>query len=343
VSSPDERLDQLRRIADEVLFPAALEVDRTGEVPASHWGRLAAEGFYGLAAPAELGGPGLELPEIVEGIEVMAGGCLATAFTWFQHHGVVFATSFTGNADLRAELFDDLVAGRTKAGVAIAGVLAEPVRMHAARVDGGWTFTGDAPFVSGWGIVDILQVSGLDPDSGEVISGIVRAEEQPGITSVDRMALVAADATNTVRLKVDGLEVPDERVLGRTPLPQVLESQVFGVRLNGAVPLGLVRRCVRLLEEIDHHDAAARLGQQCDDVRGRLDASMGDLPTMLDARADAAELAVRASSALVAAVGGAALTRSAHAQRLAREATFTLVASSRPAMRHTLVKRLSGG
>jgi hypothetical protein len=170
----------------------------------------------------------------------------------------------------------------------------------------------------------------------------VAADRQPGITHVDRQALVAADATNTVRLRVDGLAVPDERVLGCSPLPQVLAGQVFGIRLNGGVPLGLVRRCVRLLEEIDHGAAASRLTQRCDEVRRRLDAGMGDVTALLDARADAAELAVQASSALVAAVGGKALTRSDHAQRLAREATFTLVASSRPAMRQTLVDRFSG-
>jgi hypothetical protein len=40
-------------------------------------------------------------------------------------------------------------------------------------------------------------------------------------------------------------------------------------------------------------------------------------------------------------VGARAIDRGHHAQRLAREATFTLVASSRPAMRRHLVERLA--
>jgi alkylation response protein AidB-like acyl-CoA dehydrogenase len=336
MSATEERLARLRIVADEVLFPAALEVDRTGEVPASHWQRLADEGFYGLAAPAL----GLELPEIVEGIEIMSGGCLATAFTWFQHHGVVFALTFGENARLRHELLAELTSGRTKAGVAIAAVLAEPPRVRATRVDGGWSLSGDVPFVSGWGVIDVLQVSGVD-DEDVVVSGIVAAEEQPGIAAVHRVDLVAADATATVRLELDGLVVPDERVTARTPRPVVLDNQVFGIRLNGAVPLGLVRRCTRLLRDEGADDAAAAFEAEVDEVRARLDAGMADPAALLDARAEASLLAVRAASALVAAVGGRALDRGHHAQRLAREATFTLVASSRPPMRAALVERLA--
>jgi hypothetical protein len=37
------------QIADEVLFPAAMAVDRADRVPASHLDLLAARGLYGLA------------------------------------------------------------------------------------------------------------------------------------------------------------------------------------------------------------------------------------------------------------------------------------------------------
>ncbi len=84
---------QARLLADELLFPAAIEVDRTGTVPDSHWDRLAAEGFYALAAPTGAGGPGLAFPEILTVVETLAGGCLATTFTWIQHHGGRWASS----------------------------------------------------------------------------------------------------------------------------------------------------------------------------------------------------------------------------------------------------------
>ncbi|NED64751.1 acyl-CoA dehydrogenase family protein, partial [Streptomyces sp. SID10244] len=45
------------RLADELLFPAAPEVDRTGVIPAGHWHAVADAGLFGIAAPEESGGP----------------------------------------------------------------------------------------------------------------------------------------------------------------------------------------------------------------------------------------------------------------------------------------------
>ena len=135
-------------IADEVLFPAALDVDAAGEIPEGHWRALADAGLYGIAAPPELGGAGLESAELTEILEIMAGGCLATAFIWVQHHGVLAALSASPNTALRDDLVPALVAGRTKRGVAFAGPVPVPPRMRAERVDGGWRLSGHAPFFS---------------------------------------------------------------------------------------------------------------------------------------------------------------------------------------------------
>lgn len=338
MSNPIERVQTL---ADDVLFPAALEVDRTGVVPASHWERLAAQGMYGMAAPPDLGGPGLELPEIVEGLETMAGGCLATTFTWMQHHGLVMGLATSPNAALRDELLADLVSGQARAGVAFAGVIPNPPRVRAVRTGEGWRLSGDAPFVSGWGIVHVLQVSAGDVETGDVIGAVIEAREQPGITTVDRQQLVAANATNTVSIRFDDLVVPDDRVVSRVPRPTFLANQIFGARINGTLPLGLVTRCSRLLEDAGRSEAAARLAAERDVVRARLDAGLADITVMVSARADGAQLALRAAAALVTAGGGPSLVDADQAQRLAREAVFTLVAASRAELKRELLARFS--
>lgn len=131
-------IERAQRLADEVLFPAAIDVDRRGDIPADHWDRLAAEGMYGLAAPPELGGPGLPFTQLVEVVETMAGGCLATTFTWMQHHGAVLGLVRSPDANLRERLLADLVSGRTRAGVAFAGVIPNPPACaRPARRTGG--------------------------------------------------------------------------------------------------------------------------------------------------------------------------------------------------------------
>jgi hypothetical protein len=334
-------VDLAREIADEVLFPAALDVDSSGEIPDGHWRALAEAGLYGIAAPLELGGPGLEFADVVEILEIMAGGCLATAFTWVQHHGVLAALSASSNTALRDELLPELIAGRTKGGVAFAGAVPVPPRMRAQRVDGGWRLSGHAPFVSGWGVVDVLQVSAGDVDSGDIVAGIITAEPAAGITGVTHQSLFVADATETVSLDVDGLVIPDERIVSRVTRVQFMAAQNFGSRLNGTLPIGLVLRCATLLDAGDRTAEAKALGADADAIRGRLDAGLGDSARLLEARADGAELAVRAAATVVVSDGGSALLRASPAQLLARYATFTLVAASRPELKQSLVQRFS--
>jgi alkylation response protein AidB-like acyl-CoA dehydrogenase len=336
-------VDLAREIADEVLFPSALDVDASGEIPDGHWRALADAGLYGIAAPLELGGPGLEFADVTEILEVMAGGCLATAFTWVQHHGVLAALAASQNTALRDDLAPALVAGRTRGGVAFAGAVPVPPRMRAERVEGGWRLSGHAPFVSGWGVIDVLQVSAGDVDSGDIVAGIIPAEPSPGITGVTRQSLFVADATNTVALEVDGLVIPDDRIVSRITRADFTAAQNFGSRLNGTLPIGLVRRCAALLEVAGRTSEAQALRADADGIRGRLDAGLGDSARLLEARADGAELAVRAAAALVVSDGGSALLTSSPAQLLARYATFTLVAASRPELKRSLVQRFSHG
>jgi alkylation response protein AidB-like acyl-CoA dehydrogenase len=330
-----------REIADTVLFPSALDVDRTGVIPDTHWRVLADAGLFGIAAPAELGGPGLEFQEITEILEVMAGGCLATAFTWIQHHGALASLAASANTSLRDEFVPALTAGRIRAGVAFAGAVPIPPRMRAERVEGGWRLAGHAPFVSGWGVIDVLQVSAVDVDTGDIVAGLVAAEAAPGITAVTSQDLFVADATRTVSLDVDGLVMPDERIVGRVTRAEFMANQNFGARLNGTLPIGVVRRCAGLLSDADRRGEAEAILADAQAIRERLDAGLGDSALLLEARAEGAELAVRAASTLVANDGGAAILRSSPAQLLARNAIFTLVAASRPELKHSLVQRFS--
>ncbi len=334
-------VDAARTIADTVLFPAALDVDRLGTIPASHWQVLAEAGLYGIAAPAEFGGPGLGFGDLVEILEIVAGGCLATAFTWVQHHGALASLSASTNTALRDELVPGLIAGRIRAGVAFAGAVPIPPRMHAERVDEGWRLTGHAPFVSGWGIIDVLQMSAVDAGTGDIIAGIVPAQTAQGITAVTPQQLFVADATRTVSLDVNGLVIADDRVVSRVTRPDFMANQNFGSRLNGTLPIGVTLRCAALLEAAGRPEEAAAITADADAIRGRLDAGLGDSATLLDARAEGAALAMRAASTVVANTGGAALLRSSPAQLLARNAIFTLVAASRPELKKSLVERFS--
>src|SRR2546428_13052199 len=75
-------LERARRIADELLFPAALETDAADLLPVTNLDLLAHEGFYGIGGPVEAGGLGLDPGTLCEGVEALAAGCLTTAVVW---------------------------------------------------------------------------------------------------------------------------------------------------------------------------------------------------------------------------------------------------------------------
>ena len=326
--------DGARKLADEVLFPAADAVDAAGEVPASHFDLLAEAGFYGAAAPAAAGGPDLPMAELARIAEELAGGCLATAFTWIQHHGLVRALAHTGRAELREHYLADAVRGRIRGGSAFAGALPQPPLLHATPVDGGYRLDGHAPFVSGWGVIDLIQVSARHGD--ELVNGLLDARPGAGLTA-RRLELIAGQGTRTVRLDFDGFFLPDERVPAVLPHAEFLAGLGPSTRLNGMLALGVAGRCARLLGERGRDELAAGITAEQDALRARLVDPASPDEEVSAARAGASELAHRAAGALVTATGSGALHTGSTASRLAREALFTLVAAGRPEIRAGLL------
>ncbi len=332
--------DLARDLADTVLFPAAEQVDADGIVPSEHFDLLAADGFHRLAATPECGGPGLGLDDLAAVVEALCGGCLATAFTWMQHHSVVASLASTSNHLLRKRYWDGLLDGSVRGGVSFAGAVPQPPLLYARRVDGGYLLDGVAPFVTGWGIVDVLQLSARDEFDDSIVHLLLDATPDGAVTA-EEVPLIAARGSNTVRLHVDGLRVPDERVVSVVDPSDFAAGQGFGVWLNGCMATGVAARCRTELAVLGAD--VSSLTAEAEFIRRDLDAGLLGVGDLYDARAGAAELAVRTAAALVTAAGSAASVRGHTAERLMREATLTLVTASRPQIRSGLLDRFAGG
>lgn len=311
-------VERARQLADEVLFPAAPATDAADVVPREILDALADAGLYGSALD-------VDFPTICAVQEALASGCLTTAFLWAQHLGLVHRVATSENEGLRARWLERLGSGETRAGLALGGALPQPT-LHA-RADGdGWRLDGVSPFVSGWGRIDVVHTAARVGD--EIVWLIVDAQEGAELR-VERLRLAVLDATATVRLTCDGLAVAGDRLTGRHPAGGTTPPEVL--RLHAALALGVAERCCRLLgpTPLDEELAACRVELD------RLDPE-----TILGSRGAAGELAVRAAAALAVARGSRALLAADHAQRLAREALFTLVYALRPGSKDALLTRL---
>jgi hypothetical protein len=321
--SPVLSLEAARRLADEVLFPTANETDARPVLPRERLDLLAEQGWYGLSAP----GSGLSFQDAWPVLEAFAGGCLTTTFVWTQHLGTVRACAF-GPEHLHSWV-EPLAKGERRSSVAFAGLLPEP-QLRARSVGTDWILDGTAPWVSGWGLTDLIHVAARSPDDDvvwllvDVPSEGLRAQPLP---------LLAVNASSTVTLHFGEVRVPVSRQTSRFPWSDWPTRDAMGLRANGSLALGVAARCCRLI-------GPSRLDEELDKRRGALDT--GTVDTMPAARAAAAAFAVQAASALVTQQGSRSVVLGNHAERLLREAGLLLVFGSRPSIRRQLLADLQG-
>ena len=321
-----------RGLADDLLFPDAMRVDGLDVLPVAHLDALAALGLYGAPGPVQAGGLGLDLAATCAVVEELAGGCLTTTFVWLQHRGLVMTLAAEGTpAALRDRWLGPACRGEVRGGIALTGLIPGPPQLRARPAGGGWRLDGEAPWVTGWGLIDLLLVLARGPGDS-IVSLILDAAACPGLT-VTRQRLSAVNASVTVRLGFDDVAVPGERFAGQGPFDPAESLRPDRMRINGSLALGLAGRCARLL-------GPGPLNEEVDTCRKRLDAAVAaDAAAMAEARAAASELAVRATAALAVGDGSRAVAVDQHAQRLAREALFLLVFGSRPGIKSALLRR----
>jgi alkylation response protein AidB-like acyl-CoA dehydrogenase len=309
----------------------ASSVDRSGTIPGELFEGLAKAGLYGTFAPRSLGGLEFTLSQMCDVIELLAAANLAPTFVWMQHFRLLAALMDPSTPDDLQALLPRAISGDLTGGVALGGLLPGPARLRAVHSDEGWILNGNAPWVSGWGVVDVLFITARGPDD-TVVSCIVDARDQPGLT-VTPHELSALNATATVRLDFDGLLVNPDRFVSVVPYAPGREGRE-GLRANGSLALGVTRRCCELL-------GPSSLDDELSACREALDSA--DTNAMPLARARATELAVRAAHVLGVERGSRASAAGDVAERTTREASLLLVFGSRPSIKASLLELLSRG
>ena len=126
-------VERAQQLADEVLFPTALETDAADTLPVGLLDALAAAGLYGLE--------GADFETVCRVVEVLASGCLTTTFVWAQHIGAVRAAAMSENPTM-AEWVPLLVSGERRAGLALGGALPGEPMLTAHETGGGWRLEG---------------------------------------------------------------------------------------------------------------------------------------------------------------------------------------------------------
>ena len=314
-----------------MLGPEAEATDQAEVVPRSHLRLLADAGLSDL----------LEAPpaDVREVHETLAGACGVTYFVWEQHHAPVrLLAAARGPLDPTVA---KLRSGGLQAGIAFAYLRrpGPPAVVARRSPGGGLVVDGEAPWVTSWGLADVFAVSARMGD--EVVNFLVDgASPPPGVEASAPLALAAMNASSTVRLRFDGLAVPEDDVISSLPYLAWLEADRVTTSRPRAVVFGVARTACRLLADTAFDDELLECRAR---AYALLDEDRTDdehLAALTEARAWSCDLAIRAATALVVAGGGRAMLRSNPAQRLLREAAFFAIQGQSGALRTATRARL---
>ena len=352
----DEAAIAARAVADQILFPAAAQVDQSALVPRGHLRALGAAGLHGLYGPADVG-IGADQVSARPVMEAVSGGCGATSFVWQQHHGALRRLA-AGDGPARERWLAPACSGEVMAGIGFAYLRRPgPPLVRATPVGDGWRLDGRAPWITGWGLVDILVIMARTEDDRVVTVAFDRLDRLE-LRAEGPQRLSVLGATGTVALNFEGAVAPAGAVVRVEDAASWAARDGVGAAFPGPAPLGIADRAIRLLAEASGRgiDGAARaLSDELTVTRASTDAAGRRLYAAAASSTDVAgaiaagvaerdrglALARRATDALVAASGGGAMSLSHPAQRLSREATFYLVQAQSADLRAATLTRLT--
>lgn len=310
---------------------AAVETDRSGRLPLQHLRDLGRIGVYRLTVPTERGGLAAS-PELVWSVnESLAAACGSTHFVQAQHQGGL-GFLLRGNPELLQEAYLD---GQRLCGVAFAHLRRPQSPVTVETTADGWIFRGEAPWFSGWGLMDDVVLAGRDEHGQDVYALVPLA--QPSVEGRESPPLSAIQASATVSLRLHDLVVPRSALV----LTQTLEEMArrdFRSQLGyTALPLGLVHEAASLLH---NERVRRRLQERAWELRRRALDWVEDPEEALEIRASANLLALQAAQAAVVSCGGQANQLQHPANRLLRESSFYFLTQLNAPLREVALEKL---
>lgn len=222
--SPDDVLgpiaDSVERWATDRIDPLAL--DRAHRLPDGLMGEMAEMGLFGLVLPEAYGGLGLDLYGATVVIERLARRDRAVATTLGLHLGLGTRGLVRWGTPAQHERWlPRLASGETVAAFATtepdAGSDLSALRTLIEPAPGGYTMRGSKIFVTNGGLASLYTVSGRSPGlggnrKGQSVLLLERGDE--GLVVGPEETKLGLRASSTTTLSLDGVQVPEDRLLG---------------------------------------------------------------------------------------------------------------------------------
>ncbi|MCI4326760.1 MAG: acyl-CoA dehydrogenase family protein [Thermoplasmata archaeon] len=210
-----------RRFADEVVRPAAGQIDQTDALPAEILDRMRPTGLFGLGVPTEWGGSGGDTRSISGVLEELAAASPTVAVLLSVHLSVCTHPIFAHGTDDQKERFvRPLAAGRALGAFALTepSVGSDAARLSTRYASGprGFVLNGAKMFITNGARADVvLAFATRDAAQGaRGISAFLVEKGTPGFGTAQKLDKLGLRGSETNELVFQDAQVPARNLLG---------------------------------------------------------------------------------------------------------------------------------
>jgi len=358
-TTAEAMLAAVREIADGALAELAEDIDR-GVYPKGVLMRLGEVGAY--RAHLALDGDEPDYGAAIRAITEVSRVCGATGFMVWCHAVCGLYMEASGNPALTGRALQAHAAARTFGATGMSNPMKtfagiETLLLRARPTDGGFVVNGTLPWVSNLGpdhyfgaVASVENTVEGDPagSAPREIMFIVRCDA-PGVELRDCPSFSAMEGTNTWAVRLTDHVIGAAELIADPVRPFIGRIRAAFILLQCGMGLGVAQGAIdsmwtveRQLGHVNEH-----LEDRPDDLQAELDAltartlalartpfgtDTAFLIDVLDARAHASELALRAAQSALLHQGARGYLMSSPVQRRVRESHFVAIVT--PAIKH---------
>lgn len=347
----------VRALANGPLAELADDIDRRGIYPKSVLQRLGELG--GLSAHIDTPGRPADYGLAIQAMTEISRVCGATGFMVWCHDvcGVYMAES--GNPHMMGEALHRHNRGETLGATGMSNPMKtfagiETFLLHAKKVDGGYSVSGTLPWVSNLGpdhyfgaVADV--VGSPDPAAPKTEVMFMVHCNAPGVVLRNCPSFSGMEGTNTWAVRLTDYFVGEAQLIADPVRPFIGRIRAAFVLLQTGMGLGVTQGAIDSMWTVER--TLGHVNEYLDDRPDDLQAELDDLTArilalaktpfrsdnefvidVLDVRAHASELALRAAQSALLHQGARGYLMTSDVQRRVRESHFVAIVT--PAIKH---------
>ncbi|MEZ5366333.1 MAG: acyl-CoA dehydrogenase family protein [Bryobacterales bacterium] len=208
------------RFSDEVVRPAAADLDEKESYPAEIYEQMAALGLFGVTTPEEDGGVGLDVVSYAIVMEQLARGYASVADQCGLEELLGTLLSRHGTAEQKERYLAPTLTAKRRSAYAItearAGSDVSGIQTTARKTPQGWRLTGEKIWIHNAPVCDYAAVlTRTDPEAGRRGMSVFLVDmELPGVTQGKKEHKMGQRASQVGALHFNDVLLPPHALLG---------------------------------------------------------------------------------------------------------------------------------